>query len=475
MKNFLYQLNSFLQAAAAYEASEVSSTSTGQGASLVGVEDPGNIFAGTTVEAVLAELYNLVTQLTPNKAVVTNGLGQLTTSTTSDTEIGYVAGVTSPIQTQINAKQAATALLTALGGLSSAGFIAGNGSAATERTLTAGAGISITNPTGSGGDPAFSIANSAITPAMLSSAILKAIDALATTGFVSRTGAGTVATRTLTAGTGITVANGDGVSGNPSAAITNTAVSAGTYNAPASLTVNAQGQLTSVTAGQTYPLDPTVFSSQFDDWINSTTAGALNWVETHTGTGAAGSCGASGAEAFHQCQGTLILTTGTTTTGRDAVALGPSMGFGYGTITQNWRMFVPVLATVPDDYDIIFGYGDTPAGAGIGQTNAAYFLYDRATSANWQCVTVAGGAATTIDSGVAVSNAAFTKYKIVVTNSATVQFYISGVLVGTSSTNIPGFVQFIGPIAKIAKLAGTTACLAEFDYFQQLIAFGSAR
>lgn len=42
--------------------------------------------------------------LTANKAVVTNGSGNLTTSTTSDTEIGYVAGVTSSIQTQLNNK-----------------------------------------------------------------------------------------------------------------------------------------------------------------------------------------------------------------------------------------------------------------------------------------------------------------------------------------------------------------------------------
>jgi hypothetical protein len=48
-----------------------------------------------------------------------------------------------------------------------------------------------------------------------------ALHNLATNGIIARTGAGTVAGRTITAGTGITVSNGDGVSGNPT--ITNSA------------------------------------------------------------------------------------------------------------------------------------------------------------------------------------------------------------------------------------------------------------
>jgi len=44
---------------------------------------------------------------------------------------------------------------------------------------------------------------------------LSAVAALSTNGMISRTGAGTAAVRTLTAGTGITITNGDGVGGNP--------------------------------------------------------------------------------------------------------------------------------------------------------------------------------------------------------------------------------------------------------------------
>lgn len=49
---------------------------------------------------------------------------------------------------------------------------------------------------------------------------LTALAGLASAGMIARTGAGTVAARTLTAGTGISISNGDGVSGNPT--ITNT-------------------------------------------------------------------------------------------------------------------------------------------------------------------------------------------------------------------------------------------------------------
>lgn len=49
---------------------------------------------------------------------------------------------------------------------------------------------------------------------------LAAIAALASNGIIARTGAGTAAVRTITAGAGISVADGDGVSGNPTVTAT---------------------------------------------------------------------------------------------------------------------------------------------------------------------------------------------------------------------------------------------------------------
>lgn len=78
---------------------------------------------------------------------------------------------------------------------------------------------------------------------------LTALAALSSTGLVARTGSGTAAVRTLT-GTAnqITVTNGDGVSGNPTAAIASDAVFPGT--GANTLVTGTTGQRPSGTAGQ---------------------------------------------------------------------------------------------------------------------------------------------------------------------------------------------------------------------------------
>lgn len=73
------------------------------------------------------------------------------------------------------------------------------------RTLTPpAAGITVSNGTGISGNPTLALSDD-----------LAAVEGLATTGLATRTGTSTWTTRTLTAGSGVSISNGDGVAGNP--------------------------------------------------------------------------------------------------------------------------------------------------------------------------------------------------------------------------------------------------------------------
>lgn len=108
-----------------------------------------------------------------------------------------------------------------------------------------------------------------ITDAQPLTTILTAIAALATTGLIARTGAGTVAVRSIAQGTGITVTNGDGVSGNPTIALATSGVAANTYT---SVTVDVYGR---VTAGSNIS-----YIAPANYIVNETPSGTVNGSNT---------------------------------------------------------------------------------------------------------------------------------------------------------------------------------------------------
>lgn len=113
--------------------------------------------------------------------------------------------------------------IAALENLSGTGFAVRIGNETwTNRVLVApAAGFTITNASGTGGDPTFALANT-----------LQSIEGINTLGLVAFIASDTVTTRTATAGAGITITNGAATGGNPTFALTN--ISSSTFLANAS-------------------------------------------------------------------------------------------------------------------------------------------------------------------------------------------------------------------------------------------------
>ncbi len=108
-----------------------------------------NILDGVTAST--AEI-NILDGVTATTAEINKLAG--TPAGLTATELGYVDGVTSSIQTQLDAKQPLDADLTAIAALSSGGLIVRTGAGtATVREVMPGTGITVTNGVGISGNP----------------------------------------------------------------------------------------------------------------------------------------------------------------------------------------------------------------------------------------------------------------------------------------------------------------------------------
>jgi len=101
--------------------------------------------------------------LTASRALIANASGKIAVSpTVSDTELGYLDGVTSAIQTQLDSKQPLDADLTSIAALSTTGLVARVGvSNFIVRTIVGGANVSVTNGDGIAGNPTISVTGGA--------------------------------------------------------------------------------------------------------------------------------------------------------------------------------------------------------------------------------------------------------------------------------------------------------------------------
>jgi len=188
---------------------------SGNGASITSVN------ASTVGGNTALTLRTLSEQAYTNAVAIAVNANNINTGTLSDarlssnvvrTSINIIAanGITGSANLAANVSLSLTGQALALHNLADNGFIvrtAANTVAA--RTITAANGVSITNGNGVSAAPEITLTGQAL-----------ALHNLATNGFVVRTASGSFSARSLSSGTGISITNSDGVSGNPTISAT---------------------------------------------------------------------------------------------------------------------------------------------------------------------------------------------------------------------------------------------------------------
>jgi hypothetical protein len=269
-----------------------------------------------------------------------------------------------------------------------------------------------------------------------------------TSGIQSLTPAGVYNGRTITAGTGISVTNGDGISGNPTISATGASVS--------TATLNLYDDFTSYFV----PTTSTLMSNMY-------------WQGTLLPTAAAG---VASTESGHI--GIIQNVSSASSLGMFSAPAGVTTGtllLGGGIITLNWIFKITALSNATIRYTLRFGLGDTATTSATTPANAVYFEYsDNLNSGNWNYNTASASSITTTNSATAVTTGWHNAQITINAAASSVNFTMDGVSLGNVTATIPTTV--IAPRFDFNRNAGTpTTGLLIIDAFYLTETFTTPR
>lgn len=222
-----------------------------------------------------------------------------------------------------------------------------------------------------------------------------------------------------------------------------------------------------------------------NDFINTvTTSSPGNDVQaTNSGTGAVTSTVATDNASR---PGLVRSTTGTTATGRTAVATGGSVvRLGGGAWVYEQSFNITTTSTVTERFQLAIGFIDTYTAA--NQVDGVYFLYDEGgvstgstATGNWQTVTVSNSSRTfgqNAQNSTAVVQGTWTTLRIEINAAGTeAVFKVNGTIIGTHTSTIPsGAGRECGFGWLHIKSIGTTARTLDVDYISAICSLTTAR
>lgn len=219
-----------------------------------------------------------------------------------------------------------------------------------------------------------------------------------------------------------------------------------------------------------------------NDFINTvaTSAPGNDLQATNSGTSAATSTQATDNSGRI---GLVRSTTGTTATGRSAVATGATaVRLGGGAWVYEISLNITTTSNSTERFQLPIGFLDTYTAA--NQVDGVYFLYDEGgvstgstASGNWQCVTVSNSTRTFTTTSTAVAQGTWVTLRIEINAAGSeAVFKINGTTVATHTANIPtGAGRETGFGWLMLKSVGTTARTVDFDYLSAQCALTTAR